>query len=112
MRAYLQKYTSAAPLAVFRAIFGLMLVISTGRFIALGWVRELYISPRFFFPFYGFEFVRPLGEWTYLLFAICCISALLLAVGWHYRLASVALFASFTYIELIDKSTYLNHYYL
>lgn len=111
MRAYLQKYTSAAPLAVFRAIFGLMLAISTGRFVALGWVKELYINPRFFFPFYGFEFVRPLGEWTYLLFAICGISALLVAIGWHYRMASVALFLSFTYIELIDKSTYLNHYY-
>lgn len=111
MRAYLQKYTSAAPLAVFRVIFGLMLVISTGRFVALGWVRELYISPQFFFPFYGFGFVKPLGEWTYLLFAICGISALLVAIGWHYRLASIALFLSFTYIELIDKSTYLNHYY-
>jgi hypothetical protein len=111
MRAYLQKYTSAAPLAVFRAIFGLMLLISTVRFVAMGWVKELYISPRFFFPFYGFGFVKPLGEWTYLLFAICGISALLVALGWHYRLASAALFLSFTYIELIDKSTYLNHYY-
>lgn len=111
MRAYLQKYTSAAPLAVFRAIFGLMLLISTARFVALGWVRELYISPRFFFPFYGFEFVKPLGEWTYALFAVLGVSALLVAIGWHYRLASVALFLSFTYIELIDKSTYLNHYY-
>jgi len=111
MRAYLQKYTPAAPLAVFRAVFGLMLVISTGRFVALGWVRELYITPRFFFPFYGFEFVKPLGEWTYLLFAVCGVSALLVALGWHYRLASIVLFLSFTYIELIDKSTYLNHYY-
>ncbi len=111
MRAYLQKYTSAAPLAVFRAIFGLMLLISTGRFVALGWVKELYISPRFFFPFYGFEFVRPLGQWTYLLFVVCGICMLLVAIGWYYRVASVALFVSFTYIELIDKSTYLNHYY-
>jgi hypothetical protein len=111
MRAYLQKYTSTAPLAVFRAVFGLMLLFSTVRFGASGWVSELYISPKFFFSFYGFGFVKPLGEWTYLLFAICGISALLVALGWHYRLASVALFLSFTYIELIDKSTYLNHYY-
>nr|WP_308425707.1 HTTM domain-containing protein [Dyadobacter beijingensis] len=107
----MQKYTSAAPLAVFRALFGLMLAISTVRFVALGWVQELYISPRFFFPFYGFEFVKPLGEWTYLLFAICGISALLVAIGWHYRVAAVVLFMSFTYIELMDKTTYLNHYY-
>lgn len=111
MRAYLQKYTSAAPLAVFRAIFGLMLVISTARFLALGWVKELYINPQFFFSFYGFGFVKPLGEWTYLLFAACGISALLVAIGWYYRQASIVLFLSFTYIELMDKSTYLNHYY-
>nr|WP_295924608.1 HTTM domain-containing protein [uncultured Dyadobacter sp.] len=111
MRDYLQKYSSAAPLAMFRAIFGLMLLISVCRFVAMGWVRELYIDPQFFFPFYGFAFVKPLGEWTYVLFAICGFSALLVAVGWFYRWASVALFLSFTYIELIDKSTYLNHYY-
>lgn len=111
MRAYLQKYTSAAPLAIFRAIFGLMLVISTARFLALGWVKELYINPQFFFSFYGFGFVKPLGEWTYLLFAACGISALLVAIGWYYRQASIVLFLSFTYIELMDKSTYLNHYY-
>lgn len=111
MRDYLQKYSSAAPLAMFRAIFGLMLLISVCRFVAMGWVRELYIDPQFFFPFYGFAFVKPLGEWTYALFALCGLSALLVALGWFYRWASVALFLSFTYIELIDKSTYLNHYY-
>lgn len=111
MRAYLQKYSSAAPLAVFRAIFGTMLLISICRFVTMGWVRELYISPQFFFPFYGFEFVKPIGEWTYALFALCGFSALLVAIGWFYRWASVTLFLSFTYIELMDKSTYLNHYY-
>lgn len=111
MRTYLRKYTSAAPLAVFRSIFGLMLLASTVRFVAMGWVKELYISPQFFFPFFGFEFVKPLGQWTYGLFAICGIAALLVALGWWYRIASTALFLSFTYIELIDKSTYLNHYY-
>lgn len=111
MRTYLQKYTSAAPLAVFRAFFGLMLLASTVRFVAMGWVRELYIDPQFFFPFFGFEFVRPLGQWTYILFVICGISALLVALGWWYRVASAVLFLSFTYIELMEKSTYLNHYY-
>lgn len=111
MRAYLLKYSSAAPLALFRVIFGLMLFASVCRFVAMGWVEELYINPHYFFPFYGFEFIRPLGNWTYLLFAVCGMSALLVAIGCFYRLSAVTLFASFTYIELIDKSTYLNHYY-
>jgi Vitamin K-dependent gamma-carboxylase len=111
MQPYFQRSVSAAPLAVFRIGFGLMLLVSLVRFSLMGWIEKLYIEPRFFFPFYGFEFVVPLGNYTYLLFAVCALSALLFTIGWYYRLASVLLFLSFTYIELIDKTTYLNHYY-
>ncbi|MVM30824.1 HTTM domain-containing protein [Spirosoma sp. HMF4905] len=111
MRNYLRKTTSAAPLAVFRVLFGLMLFGSIVRFWSNGWIVDLYITPHYFFPFYGFEFVKPLGEYTYVLFAICGLSALLVAIGLFYRVAMISLFLSFTYIELIDKSTYLNHYY-
>jgi hypothetical protein len=108
---YFQKTVPAAPLAIFRVTFGLMLFASMVRFWAHGWIEELYIKPRYFFPFYGFEWIKPLGNYTYLLFALCMISALLVALGWFYRWAIVSLFLTFTYIELIDRSTYLNHYY-
>lgn len=111
MRGYFQETTSAAPLAVFRIALGLLLFASIIRFWAKGWIDQLYVQPKHFFPFYGFEFVKPLGEYTYLLFAICAIFALLVAAGLFYRVAAMGLFLSFTYIELIDKSTYLNHYY-
>ncbi len=91
--------------------FGLLLLGSVVRFWTKGWIEELYIRPSFFFPYYGFEFVRPLGNYTYLLFAGCGVCALLVCVGWFYRWAAAGLFLSFTYIELMDKSTYLNHYY-
>jgi hypothetical protein len=108
---YFQKKHHAAPLAVFRIAFGLLLFGSMVRFWMNGWIEELYIKPKYFFPFYGFEFVAPLGNYTYFIFAACGISALLLALGLFYRFASITLFLTFTYIELIDKSTYLNHYY-
>ncbi len=111
MQGYFQRSTSAAPLAVFRLAFGLMLFASIVRFWSKGWISELYIQPKFFFSFYGFEFIKPLGTYTYVLFAVCGVSALLVAIGLFYRVASTTLFLSFTYIELIDKSTYLNHYY-
>lgn len=98
-------------MAVFRAVFGLMLFGGIVRFWSKGWIETLYVQPRHYFPFYGFEFVQPLGEYTYVLFSVCGISALLVAVGLFYRFAAISLFLSFTYIELIDKSTYLNHYY-
>ena len=109
--SYFQTYTPAAPLAVFRVAFGLLILASVVRFWAKGWITELYLQPKFFFPYYGFEFIRPLGIYTYGLFAVCGLCALLVALGCYYRLAAVGLFLSFTYTELMDKSTYLNHYY-
>ena len=108
---YLNKKSSVAPLAVFRICFGLMVLGSILRFWGKGWIDDLYIKPKYFFPFYGFEFIKPLDDYTYILFFICGFSALLVALGLFYRVAIVSLFLSFTYIELIDKSTYLNHYY-
>ncbi|MCT8340952.1 HTTM domain-containing protein [Flavobacteriaceae bacterium TK19130] len=108
---YLKKPTEAAPLAVFRIFFGLMMFGSILRFWANGWIEKLYLEPKFHFSFYGFEWVQPLGVATYGIFAVCAISAMLVAVGYKYRWAISVFFLSFTYIELMDKTTYLNHYY-
>lgn len=111
IKTYLNKTTDAAPLAVFRMGFGIMMCYSIIRFWYHGWIDTLYIQPKFHFSFYGFEFVKPLGSYTYLLFVICGVSALFVAFGLKYRIAIITFFLSFTYIELMDKTTYLNHYY-
>jgi len=110
-KTYLTSNTKAAPLAAFRVFFGAMMFLSIVRFWSYGWIDKLYIQPQFFFSYYGFEWVKPWGEWTYLLFLICGLSAILVALGYQYRLAIITFFLSFTYIELMDKTTYLNHYY-
>ncbi|WP_420576857.1 HTTM domain-containing protein [Ekhidna sp.] len=111
INSFFNQTTKAAPLAVFRIFFGLMMCASIIRFWANGWIEKLYIEPSFFFSYYGFEWVKPLGNYTYLLFIICGLSALAVMVGFRYRLSIIAFFLSFTYIELMDKTTYLNHYY-
>ena len=111
LRTYLNKNGNAAPLAVFRILFGIMMCFSIIRFWYHGWIETLYVVPKFHFSYYGFEWVKPLGNYTYLLFIICGLSALLVALGLKYRLAIMTFFLSFTYIELMDKTTYLNHYY-
>ncbi|NJW53997.1 HTTM domain-containing protein [Salinimicrobium sp. CDJ15-91] len=108
---YLKKDMEAAPLAVFRIFFGLMMFGSLVRFWLNGWIEKLYILPDFSFAYYGFEWVKPLGNFTYVIFAICALAALAVAAGWKYRWAMIIFFLSFTYIELMDKTTYLNHYY-
>src|ERR1700749_2989188 len=101
-----------APLAVLRVAFGSIMLISVVRFILRGWVTAFYIKPKFHFTFYGFDWVRPPGATgMYILFALMIIAAILVTIGLFYRVAIVAFFLCFTYVELIDKTTYLNHYY-
>jgi hypothetical protein len=106
------KPVSIAPLVIFRIIFGVLLIFGAIRFIANGWVYDMYIQPKMYFGYLGFEWVKPLpGNWMYLPFILFLVGAFGLLLGAFYRFSSIILFLSFTYIELLDKSNYLNHYY-
>ncbi|MFV8344353.1 HTTM domain-containing protein [Flavobacterium sp. XS2P39] len=108
---YLNKYSEASTLAFFRLAFGFMMVLSLIRFVSYGWIEKFYIQPQFHFTYYGFEWVKPLGNYTYLLFFVSGLAALFVAIGYKYKLSIITFFLSFTYIEFMDKTTYLNHYY-
>ncbi len=111
VQSYLSKKSRAATLAAFRILFGLLMLISMIRFLAKGWVYKFYIEPKFHFKYYGFSWVETWGEYTYVLFGIVIMACIAIILGFKYRLAMIVFFLSFTYIELIDKTTYLNHYY-
>lgn len=103
---------SIAPLVVFRLLFGALAFFGTLRFLLKGWVHELYIQPKIYFGFYGFEWVKPLvGNWMYLPFILMFLGAAGILLGWFYRISATLFFFAFTYIELLDKTNYLNHYY-
>ena len=108
---YLKRSTASSKLAVFRSCFGLMMLYSMMRFWGKGWIETVYLKPKFHFKYYGFEWVQSLGSYTYLLFIICILCAFLITIGLWYRLSILLFFLCFTYIELIEKTTYLNHYY-
>lgn len=112
LKNHIDKPVSIAPLAIFRVLFGFMMLVSVLRFIVNGWVYELYIAPKYFFTYWGFEWVKPLGEvGMYSLFGLMVVSAMGIMLGWRYKLSATLFFLSFTYVELIDKTNYLNHYY-
>ena len=69
---YIEKTTEAATLAVFRIFFGIMMLISILRFWYHGWIETIYLEPKFHFLYYGFEWVKPLGNYTYLLLVLDC----------------------------------------
>jgi hypothetical protein len=108
----LSEQVHIAPLAMFRILFGGMMFFSILRFALNGWIYDLYIKPVFYFSYYGFEWVKPLGELgMYALFTVMALSAVGILLGLFYRFSAIVFFASFTYVELIDKANYLNHYY-
>jgi vitamin K-dependent gamma-carboxylase len=102
-----------ASLAAFRILFGLIMAGAMVRFMAKGWVAQMYIHPTFYFAYPGLEWVHPLpGYWMYAPFILAMIAALGVALGLFYRWAIVLFLVAFTYIELLDQTAYLNHYYL
>ncbi|MDZ7773602.1 MAG: HTTM domain-containing protein [Balneolaceae bacterium] len=106
------KPVSIAPLVVFRVLFGALMLAGTLRFAWKGWIRDLYITPEYFFRYYGFEWLPVPGDPAiYGLFLLMGLSALGIMLGYRYRWSALLFFLSFTWVELIDKTNYLNHYY-
>jgi hypothetical protein len=108
-----RKPVDIASLAAFRILFGLLMAAAMIRFMAKGWVAQMYIQPTFFFAYPGLEWIHPLpGNWMYAPFIIAMVAAIGVAVGFFYRCCLVLFLFAFGYIELLDQTAYLNHYYL
>ncbi|MEM8523118.1 MAG: HTTM domain-containing protein [Bacteroidota bacterium] len=108
---YLFRSVSIAPLIVFRLLFGALLLYSTVRTWQKGWIAELYIEPNYHFSF--FSWLQPLeGNGMYWVFSLLIISSIGILIGLFYRFNTILFFLLFLYVELLDKTYYLNHYYL
>jgi hypothetical protein len=103
----------ASSMAVFRIVFGVMMMVEVIRYFANGWIDRYYVAPSFHFTYYGFDWVRPLpGNGMYLLFFLLGWLALCMTLGLWYRLTAALFFVGFTYVFLLEQARYLNHFYL
>lgn len=101
-----------ASLAALRVLFGSLMFAATVRFALRGWIDALYVKPSFHFTYYGFDWVQPWPRpLLYAHFGLLALASLMVALGFLYRVASLALALLFLYVELLDVTTYLNHYY-
>ncbi len=113
VRSALAAPVDIASLVAFRVAFGLIMAWEMWRYISKGWVEGQYADPEVTFPYWPFTFVEPLPRpWLDLVFWGTGAAGLLLAAGLAHRLAATSLFAGVTYIFLLDKTRYLNHFYL
>lgn len=107
------KPVDGASLAAFRILFGLMMTAGIIRFAAHGWIERFFVKPEFTFKYWGFGWVELLEPAAMTgVFAVMGLSAFMVAIGFFYRFSILLFFVLFTYVELIDVSNYLNHYYL
>ncbi|MEM6643578.1 MAG: HTTM domain-containing protein [Bacteroidota bacterium] len=108
----MERPVSIAPLVTFRIAFGFIMFVSTVRYLWMGWVDTQLIQPSVHFHYYGFEWVKPLpGNWLYLVFFLLLLSTVAITIGAYYRFFATLFFVLFSYVELIDLTYYLNHYY-
>ena len=106
-------YVDASSCAAFRVLFGVVIALSAGRCLAYGWVVEMYETPRFFFTWDGFSWVHPLpAPWMQAIFGLLVLFGALVSMGLCFRITSVLLFLGLSYVQLLDKTNYLNHGYL
>lgn len=103
----------ATGLAAFRVAVGALVCVSAIRFLAYGWVEELFVKPTFFFKYWGFAWVEPLpAPGMHALFVALAVLGAAYAAGLLYRVVAPLLFVAFTYVQLVDVTNWLNHYYL
>lgn len=101
-----------ASLAVFRVCFGLLMAWEVAKFFWKGWIEQFYVRPTFTFTYWGFEWVRPLpAPALYAVFGALFLAALGIAAGWAYRACAAVFALGFTYVFLLERANYLNHYY-
>lgn len=111
LRGYLLAEVDGASLAVFRIAFGAVLFWEVVRYFAHDRVYRYYIEPHHFFSY--ISLLRPwAGSGMYWHFVLLGALSLLCAAGLFYRVAAPLLCAAFTYVFLLDRAQYLNHFYL
>ncbi len=103
---------SGASLAVVRMIVGAVGVLSAVRILRYGWVDQLYAGPSHRFTYLGFGWVpQPSAVVMTAVVVAMGLSAAALALGWRVRASGAVLLLAFAWTELIDVTTYLNHYW-
>ena len=105
------KEVSASSLGILRLLFGFILLED---FVNFHEYFVNYLEPSEFYNTYDFfHWIHLMPRyWLDVFFYGAIGSCILFALGIHYRLNAMLTFLSWTYIFLVDKGHYNNHFYL
>lgn len=106
---FLTDPIDGSSLAVFRMCLAACLLASV--WLYTNDIEFMYLAPKFHFTFIpGLPALEPLG--MYAVFSLMAFSAGCIGIGLFYRPACILFGICQTYLFLLDKSYYQNHYYL
>ncbi|MET0339581.1 MAG: HTTM domain-containing protein [Polyangiales bacterium] len=111
-RARLSEPVDAASLGAFRALLGVVLLVSIVRALDKGVVAQGFVAPTFFFPYYGLGWLPAPGTFAYVVYGALAILGVCLTLGVYARVAAALFGLGFSYLHFVDVTHYLNHYYL
>lgn len=105
--------TPIHSLVIVRIAFGLVALWECYNMVSSDLLERYYITPKFHFTYYGFEWIQNLPkEWIGWFFCALVALAVLIVLGLFYRIAIILFTLGFTYAFLIERMTYLNHFYM
>lgn len=108
----MNRQVSGASAAVFRIGIGVVGLVLVVRFFAHDWIDTLLVDPAFHFEYPGFGWVESLSSTgMHVVFGLLGLAAAAVAVGYRHRIAAPVFAIGIAYVELIDRTNYLNHYY-
>lgn len=111
MNNILFRKVNASTLSYFRIVLGFLAL-----YIFLDWriyVIDYLATSKYFLSYDGFHWVKPMSpELLNILFYVLIGCAIMLIIGLYYRVFSVLVFLGYTYLFLLDRGHYNNHYYL
>jgi vitamin K-dependent gamma-carboxylase len=97
--------------AVVRMCFGAVIVISATRILARGWVEQLWVDPAMLLGWPGMQVTAPPAPALRAVVVGIGLCGVAIAAGVATRVAAGAFLLGFGYLELLDRTTYLNHYW-
>ncbi|XP_034515355.1 vitamin K-dependent gamma-carboxylase isoform X2 [Ailuropoda melanoleuca] len=109
----LNRPTDPASLAVFRFLFGLMMVLDIPQERGLSSLDRRYLDGLDVCRFPLLDALQPLPlDWMYLVYTIMFLGALGMMLGLCYRISCVLFLLPYWYVFLLDKTSWNNHSYL
>lgn len=111
LRELLSAEVSSTQLSLFRIFFGLLLLGS--HIHKRNFLLDYYTSFDFYFKYPLFSWVKPFGKLAMRgIIYLLILSLFTFSIGLFYHLSAFVALILYTYIFLLDKARYNNHFYL